>query len=106
MASAFGCWEREIEGRSASGRAGYTHVTPHQRAEPMTDGKAQAGTAILSRRRLVRLGEAFENTGLVLFADTDARVFDLETERVVAVAAQPDMNAPLLSKLDGIPDQV
>ena len=76
----------ELEDRALVGFALDPDPAAHDFGEPLADGEAEAGAAILARRRRIDLAEGLEQTIHAIRGDAAARVADLEMERrVVAV---------------------
>ncbi len=72
--------------------------------------QSQAGAAVLARGGAIGLSESFENDGLLLRGDADARVANFEAQqhflRRPLFAAHMDDHFARFREFDGIADQV
>ena len=76
----------------------------------LADGQAKTGTAVLAGGTAVGLGEGIEQRHLLLGADTDAGVLDLEAQPPCVAGARTGTHAQphlaLVGELDGIAEQI
>jgi len=82
----------------------------HQFHQLFADREAEAGSAVLSSRRTVLLGERLKDRCTALRSDADARIDDIEpevdTQQLAASLPQHQSNLAFLGELDGIANEI
>ena len=68
------------EGTAIAGYAAYTDFTAHQLRQALADRQAQAGATVAAGGGIVGLLEGAEYRGLLLLAEADTVVLDLEAQ--------------------------
>ena len=74
--------DREVEGGALALDALHPHRAAHQLGETLADGEAEAGAAVLARRRRVELAELLEQLVRPVGRDADAGVAHGEVDLV------------------------
>ncbi|EXI84557.1 MAG: hypothetical protein AW11_03795 [Candidatus Accumulibacter regalis] len=98
------------EDAALAGFADDAGLTAHQRCQAFADGQPETGATVFAGGRLVRLREGLEEAFLLLGADADSLIFDLQAH-AGRRAAQLDQarthgNLAVIGKLDRVADEV
>ncbi len=100
----------EPEARALAGGAVAADRAAHQLDQPLGNGQAKAGAAESARRRLVLLGERFEEVTTLGRIETDASVVHFVAQHDVVIhrveAFQTDLDAAALGELHCIAAEV
>ena len=100
-----GAAQRGAEAAAAAELALDRHVPAEQAREPARDRETEARAALPARALAVGLGERLEQPRLLLGADPDARVDDLE-RRALAVGADRTRTSPSSVNLIALPTRL
>src|ERR1700692_3616713 len=102
--------EGKVKGTALAGLALEPHAASHHLCESHTDGKSQAGAAILASHRAVGLRESIEDGVLLFDGDADAGIFDGKMQRSRGRSCRwlihRNENLAALGEFDGIADEV
>src|SRR5690606_36520077 len=98
--------KRQGEPASLPWSALHMHLPLQQSGEVPGNGKAQPGTAVLSRARGIGLLERPENLLQLPFSNSRARVPDGECDPVVSASGQVHRNFALVRELNGVREEV
>ena len=100
--------ERQLddEGRADAFLAHHRHLAAHQLGQLAADRQAEAGAAVLTRRRGVGLGELLEQGEDLVLRDADAGVGDRQPEAARIGRLEARRDAALVGELDRVGDQV
>ena len=105
-----GCRDFEMEFRADAQFAGDADGAAHGGDDPLGNGEAEAGAAMLARRRAVGLFEFLENAIEIVGRDAGAGVAHREADGRLGAGRRRhrhvDQHAAAVGELDGVADQI